>query len=159
MLAGVSARQRTTMDWRRLGRLVVTVHTASVPCDEEWAEYMSGVDQYLPLEGQRVFVVSAGGGPNGKQRKMMTDALAGARVPVAILTDSWLMRGAAVAVRWFNPSLDVFPPDAMEEAFTHLELTTWERSESARVAKELQRGLGIRVTHTLPPSSVRDGSS
>lgn len=134
-----------------MGRLVVTVHTEAVPSDEDWAEYMTGIDAYLPLEGQRVFVVSAGGGPNGVQRKMVTDALQGATVPVAILTNSWLMRGAAVAVRWFNPSLAVFAPEAMEQAFEHLQLTTWERRECATVTKELQRALGIRVTHTLPP--------
>jgi hypothetical protein len=144
------------MDWRRLGRLVVTVHTEAVPSEEDWAEYMSGVDDIQPLDSQRIFVVSAGGGPTGVQRKMMTDALAGTKVPVAILTNSWLMRGAAIAVRWFNPSLAVFAPDAMDAAFNYLELTTWERNESARITKELQRALGIRVTATLPPSSLRD---
>jgi hypothetical protein len=141
------------MDWRRIGRLVVTVHTEVVPSDEDWAEYMTGIDGYLPLEGQRVFVASAGGGPNGVQRKMVTDALQGAKVPVAILTNSWLMRGAAIAVRWFNPSLAVFAPEAMEQAFEHLQLTTWERQECAMITKELQRALGVRVTHTLPPPS------
>lgn len=147
----MTAQIRTTMDWRRKGRLVITVHTESVPSDEDWAEYMSQVDAYLPLEDQRIFVVSAGGAPNGVQRKMMTDALHGAKVPAAILTNDWLMRGAAIAVRWFNPLLAVFVPEAMEQAFDHLGLTSWERDDCARITKDLQRGLGIRVTHTLPP--------
>jgi hypothetical protein len=134
------------MDWRRKGRLVVTVHTAEEPSDADWAEYMSQVDAYLPLEDQRIFVISAGGGPNGMQRKMMTDALHGAKVPVAILTDSWLMRGAGIAVSWFNPSLVVFGPDATDKAFEHLELTSWERHEAEQITRELQERLGIQAS-------------
>src|SRR6187549_3930834 len=98
---------RRTMNWRRMGRMVVTVHTAAEPSDVDWDGYMAQVDAFLPLSDQRILVVSAGGGPNSKQRKMMVDALAGARVPVAIITNSMLMRGAGVAVSWFNPSLKV----------------------------------------------------
>jgi hypothetical protein len=139
------AVSRETMNWRRMGRLVVTVHTSEVPSDEDWGEYMAGVDAYLPLEDQRVLVVSAGGGPNGKQRKMMTDALNGARVPVAIVTNSLLMRGAGIAVSWFNPSLKVLRPEDLDRAINYLGLTEWERGESARVLKELEKGLGLDV--------------
>jgi hypothetical protein len=133
------------MNWRRMGRLVVTVHTSDVPDDAEWDGYMSQVDAYLPLEDQRVLVVSAGGGPNGKQRKMMIDALKGAKVPVAIITNNWLMRGSGIAVSWFNPSLKVFGPDALDGAIDYLGLTAWERVESARSLDELEKGLGLRV--------------
>jgi hypothetical protein len=143
------------MDWRRMGRLVVTVHTAEVPSDEDWGQYVAGVDDYLPLEDQRVLVVSAGGGPNGKQRRMMTDALNGARVPVAIVTNSLFMRGAGIAVSWFNPSLKVLRPEDLDRAINYLGLTDWERLESARVLKELEKGLGVDVVRLsklpLPP--------
>jgi len=129
-----------------MGRLVVTVHTAEAPSDEDWNEYMSGVDGFLPLEDQRVLVVSAGGGPNAMQRKLMTDALQGAKVPVAILTNSWLMRGAGIAVRWFNPGLKIYAPHALESAFEHLRLTSWERIESALLIQRFQRQLDIAVT-------------
>ena len=128
-----------------MGRLVVTVHTAAVPKDSEWADYMAQVDAYLPLSAQRILVVSAGGGPNGPQRKMMTDALNGAKVPVAIITSSVMMRGAAVAVSWFNPSLQVFGPEGLESALDYLELTPWERTESVRWVKELETQLGLGV--------------
>jgi hypothetical protein len=135
------------MNWRRMGRLVVTVHTSAVPAEREWADYMSQVDAFLPLQDQRILVVSAGGGPNGTQRKMMVEALNGARVPVAIITNSWLMRGAGIAVSWFNPSLKVFGPDALDAAVDYLGLTTWERVESARCLAELEKGLGLDVVH------------
>lgn len=112
---------------------------------------MKGVRREVPMADQKVLVVSAGGGPNGKQRKMMTDELEGTRVPVAILSDSWLMRSAGIAVSWFNPMLKVLPPEALEEAFSYLELTAWEREESRRIIDELQRKLGVNV---LPDVSV-----
>src|SRR5262245_427079 len=105
---------------------------------------------------RRWLVVSAGGGPNGKQRKMMTDALKGARVPVAIVTNSLLMRGAGIAVSWFNPSLKVLRPEDLDGAINYLGLTEWERAESARVLKELEKGLGLDVVRLskLPPHGV-----
>src|SRR5690606_440559 len=103
----------------------------------------------VPMADQKVLVVSAGGGPNGKQRKMMIDALEGTRVPVAILTDSWLMRSAGIAVSWFNPMLKVLPPTALDEAFNYLDLTAWEREESTRLLRELQYKLNVRVVLDL----------
>lgn len=142
------------MNWRRMGRLVVTVHTEAVPADDEWAVYVSGACDYLPLEDQRILVVSAGGGPNGKQRMMVVDALKGARVPVAIITNSWLMRGSGIAVSWFNPSLKVFGPDALDSAIDYLGLTVWERVESARCLKELEEGLGLDVVQLREVSGI-----
>jgi hypothetical protein len=133
------------MNWRRMGRLVVTVHTAQAPSDEDWGQYMAQVDAYLPLEDQRILVVSAGGGPNSAQRKMMTDALDGARVPVAIITDSLVMRGAGIAVSWFNPLLKIFGPNALGSALEHLDLTAWEREETLRALHELESGLGVNI--------------
>jgi len=137
------------MDWKTIGRLCVTVHTEAVPAEREWADYMKGVRREVPMAAQKVLVVSAGGGPSGKQRKMMTDALEGTRVPVAILTESWLMRSAGIAVSWFNPMLKVLPPHALEEAFTYLDLTTWEREESRLILGELQKKLRVNVLPEL----------
>ena len=128
-----------------MGRFVVTVHTHEIPNDEDWNRYMAQVHDHLPLEEQRILVVSAGGGPNGKQRKMMVDALAGAVVPVVILTNSLLMRGAGIAVSWFNPGLKVFGPQALDSAVAYLQLTEWERAESIRLIAQLERELGLNV--------------
>lgn len=135
--------------WRRMGRLTVTVHTASVPADDEWAAYIAQVRDHLPLETQRGLVVSAGGSPNGAQRKMMIEQLDGAKVPIAILTNSLLMRSAATAVSWFNPQLKVFGPDDLERALSYLDLTSWERSETLRTVAEFQNKLQLYVAN--PP--------
>ncbi|HMA97517.1 MAG TPA: hypothetical protein VKP30_32755 [Polyangiaceae bacterium] len=136
---------KPTMKWRRLGRFVVTVHGAEAPSDEEWTRYVGGADAYQPLGDQRILVVSDGGAPNGTQRQQLIDLLQNARVPTAILTTSWLMRGAGAAVRWFNPDLKVFGPQALQPALDYLQLTEWERSEGVRLVRELQNELGVQV--------------
>lgn len=133
------------MKWRRMGRFVVTVHAAESPSDEEWARYVSGADTYQPLTDQRILVVSDGGAPNGTQRQQLIDILDNARVPTAILTTSWLMRGAGAAVRWFNSYLKIFGPNALQDALEYLQLTEWERREGVRLLRELQRELGVQV--------------
>ncbi len=133
------------MSWRRLGRLVVTLHTADVPNDPEWSEYVSQADAILPLESQRILVVSAGGGPSGAQRKAMVHALDGAQVPVAILTNSLLMRGAGIAISWFNPHLKMFGPDQLQPAIDYLGLTAWERAEVPVALAHLEEELGVSV--------------
>lgn len=131
--------------WRRMGRFTLTVHTERVPSDEEWAQYISQVRDHMPLEEQRALVVSAGGSPSGMQRKAMVTALNGAKVPVAILTNSILMRSAATAVSWFNPQLKVFGPSDLEPAIDYLQLTPWERTETRNTLAEFQEKLKIDV--------------
>ncbi|HEY5959633.1 MAG TPA: hypothetical protein VIV60_23925 [Polyangiaceae bacterium] len=133
------------MKWRRLGRLVVTVHSEQAPTEDEWSRYMGQADAYQPLEDQRILVVSDGGAPNGTQRQQLIDLLHGARVATAILTTSWLMRGSGAAVSWFNRSLRVFGPSALGQALEHLQLTQWERAESLRLLGEFQNELDVRV--------------
>lgn len=133
------------MKWRRLGRFVVTVHSERPPTEQEWSLYMGQADAYLPLEDQRILVVSDGGAPNGTQRQQLIELLNNARVPTSILTTSWLMRGSGAAVSWFNPSLKVFGPRSFPQALEHLQLTQWERTEAVRLLREFQDELGVQV--------------
>jgi hypothetical protein len=142
---GMPRGNQETMKWRRLGRLVVTVHSELAPTEDEWSRYMGQADVYQPLEDQRILVVSEGGAPNGTQRQQLIELLHGARVPTAILSSSWLMRGSGAAVSWFNRSLRVFGPSALPQALEHLQLTQWERTESLRLLREFQNELGVRV--------------
>lgn len=141
------------MKWRRLGRFVVTVHSDRPPTEEEWSRYMGQADTYQPLEDQRILVVSEGGAPNATQRQQLIDLLHDVRVPTAILTTSWIMRGSGAAVSWFNRSLRVFGPNAIEQALEHLQLTQWERREALRLLREFQNELGVRV---IDASSLDD---
>ncbi|MCA9609713.1 MAG: hypothetical protein KC619_29145 [Myxococcales bacterium] len=133
------------MRWRRLGRLCLTVHGEQSPTDEEWTAYLAGIDRHVPLHAQRVLVVSAGGAPSSAQRKRMVDALEGAQVPVAIITSSLLMRGAGIAVSWFNPFVEVFAPHQLARALDHLGLTEWQRAEVPRILAQLESELEISV--------------
>lgn len=146
-----------TMAWRRIGRFVVTVHSALEPSDEEWGRYLGGVCDHLPLEEQRILVVSGGGAPNAAQRRELVQILDGARAPTAILTASWLMRGAGTAVSWFNPSLRIFGPGALEQAMDYLYLTPTERRLGPQLIQDFQRQLKVQVVKSFSRSAELGG--
>lgn len=137
------------MVWRRLGRFAVTVHSERAPLDEEWSRYVASAREYLPLVEQRILVISAGGAPNAAQRRQLVTLLEGALAPTAILTGSWLMRGAGTAVSWFNPSLRVFGLDGLAQAMDHLQLNDTERKVGISYVQELQSRLGVNLVQPL----------
>jgi hypothetical protein len=142
-----------TMLWRREGRFVLTVHSAKEPTESEWRAYLAQAGDHRPLEDQRILVLSAGGAPTAVQRREMVSFLDGAQTPTAIVTGSWIMRGAGTAVSWFNPSLRVFGPRAASSAMDYLGLTGGERRLADRLIREFQRDLGIELVRTSPSSS------
>ncbi len=136
------------MVWRRMGRLVLTVHSAKEPAENDWGRFLSEACQFDPLQEQRVLVVSAGGAPNPAQRRRLVEVLNGARPLTAVLTPSWLVRGAGTAVSWFNPNLRVFSPRESREANEYLQLTAVESDEGWQLILQLQRELGIEVVQS-----------
>ncbi len=147
------------MVWRRLGRFVVTVHSEREPLDEEWSRYVASAREYLPLLDQRILVISGGGAPNAAQRRQLVTLLEGGLAPTAILTGSWLMRGAGTAVSWFNPSLRVFGLDGLAQAMDHLQLNDTERKVGIAYVQELQSRLGVNLVQPLRPNfQVPDAS-
>lgn len=134
------------MSWTSHGRVACTVHTAQAPSDDEWRNYLEFARGFHATEGLRVLVVSHGGGPNGRQRRELIDAMPGQRAPVAMLTNSALMRGVGTAVGWFNRSLQVFDLHGLAEAFDHLGLDPREREEVRLTIRGLEQELGLQVS-------------
>jgi hypothetical protein len=145
------------MLWRRLGRFVVTVHSGQEPSDEEWGRYLAQACDHLPLEEQRILVISGGGAPNAAQRRELVQLLGGARTPTAILTASWVMRGAGTAVSWFNPSLRIFGPNVLDQAMDYLQLTPNERKLGLQLIQEFQRQLRVQVVRAFALSAELGG--
>lgn len=67
-------------------------------------------------------VLSDGGVPNAMQRTRLTEIQEGnsAGVPLSLISDSPLVRGAARAIALFNPQLKVFAPGSFARALDHL---------------------------------------
>jgi hypothetical protein len=129
------------MAWRIEGRLNVVVHGPSSPTNLEWTRYVADL-RLLRGKDFRVIVFSHGGGPDGAQRRQLTSAFDNElRVPVALLTESVLIRGIVGALRWFNPRLRAFGLGEVTAACDHLDVTADERDRMRALRSELEREL------------------
>ena len=142
---------QSTMGWRFEGRLVVAVHTKASPSNGEWQRFLNeavraGVDSSF-----RLFVVSHGGGPDGEQRRMLAGVVNKANPPpMAMLTDSKLVRALMFAFSFINRTAKVLGLGDADAAFDFLGLDTQQRESARRLRRELEAELG--VTHKAPAS-------
>ena len=130
-----------TMVWRIEGRLNVVVHGPSSPTNLEWTRYVADL-RLLRGKNFRVIVFSHGGGPDGVQRRQLTSAFDNElKLPVALLTESILVRGIVGALRWFNSQFRAFGLGEVNAACNHLDLTADERDRVRAIRSELEREL------------------
>jgi hypothetical protein len=134
-----------TMAWRFLGRVCLVVHGPKGPADLEWRTFVRTVTEHQAKFQGRVMVVSHGGGPDGHQRKLLTDAVAHAPAPTVIMTSSSLMQAIAKALRFFNAKLRAVGLDENEHAFEFLGLTAAERIAAQAARSEIEVELGLRA--------------
>src|SRR5689334_3663489 len=92
-----------SMVFREIGTLIVSVHPAEPPMDEDWSAYLQLCRRKMARERIRVLAVTAGGGPTTTQRKATRELLGDDPVPVAVVTDAAVVRGIVTALGWFNP--------------------------------------------------------
>lgn len=145
---------RTTMAWRFEGRVCVLVHTSAPPDRSEWHDYVRDLKRIGANQNQRVIVRSYGGGPDGAQRKLLTDVKGQREVPASILTNSVLARAVATAISWFIPQLKVFGVAAFEPACAFLELSPAERARASEALHALEVELGIRGLSSQPDAAT-----
>jgi hypothetical protein len=96
------------MVFREVGALIVSVHSAEAPTDEDWSAYLQLCRRKMARERLGALAVTAGGGPNSKQRAALQELLRGGPVPGAVVTDSAVVRGIVTALGWFNPGIRAF---------------------------------------------------
>jgi hypothetical protein len=109
----------TTMAFAAVGDLMVLFHTERDPSEAEW-------DRWIATERLRkhraLLILTRGGAPNSKQRARVADVLnahAGPNPPVALLTDSTMLRAMMTAFTWLlrrQHRMKAFAPTAVEEA-------------------------------------------
>jgi hypothetical protein len=129
------------MVWRVEGRLNVVVHGPKSPTNLEWTRYLADL-RVLKGTDFRAIVFSHGGSPDGAQRRQLTAAFDNElKHPVALLTDSILVRGIVGALRWFNPRLRAFDVNDLTAGCSHLDLSADERDRVRAIRSELEREL------------------
>jgi hypothetical protein len=111
-----------TIAFTSVGDLFVLCHARASPSDDEWDTWA----RYEALRRNRGILIStAGGAPNSSQRARIAknskpDQLRG---PVALLTDSAVLRGLLIAFGWLlgdQQRMRAFAPGAVEDALTWL---------------------------------------
>ena len=146
---------RTTMAFRELDGVLVAVHSANAPSDEEWAEYLAFCMR-LPSTCWRTLAVTEGGGPNAKQRRRMQEEyLRNHRMRVAVVTDAFVVRGIVTALSWFNKETRWFPSLGLRDALGYLEI----RSTAAEGVLDGVARMKEEVSGRHPPSFERAQSS
>jgi hypothetical protein len=128
---------------KRVHDVLVYVHGAAAPSDEEWDSVLAHYDApqaNLPL---RTLVYTEGAAPNAAQRARLNTKLGARRVRIAVLTPSALARAAGTAVHWFRPEVSIFGPRDIERALAHLVVTENESRDLTLALRELKREVGI----------------
>jgi hypothetical protein len=136
----------TSMCWRASGRMVVVVHGAQNPSNLEWQGLLKQIAERGRGGDLRVLVVSHGGGPDVDQRKALVRAVGSTPAPVAIMTNSRLVRSMIAAMSFFNKLLLAVDLHDVSRAFTHLGLSGAEQLLAKKVRAELEKELGVAAS-------------
>jgi len=101
--------------------LLVLCHSTVSPSDQEWETWIA---REARGEHRGILISTEGGAPNSRQRSRVaekTGKRAGVRPPVALLTDSAIIRSVMTAFAWILGSeqpMKAFPRTAIDEAVT-----------------------------------------
>ena len=99
----------------------------------------------LARERIRSLVLTAGGGPNTKQRQTIRDLLRDTPVPAAVVSDAPLVRGIVTALSWFNSAIRSFPFNqgaGLRDALKYLGIEGPMADRVVREVAEMQREVG-----------------
>jgi regulator of extracellular matrix RemA (YlzA/DUF370 family) len=133
----------------RVGRMMVAVHDAAPPSDEEWARWVALVNDPASPELRLLVETTGQGGPNAKQRKALADATHGLDVRAAILSDSMAVRGVITALAWLGLAQRAFLPGDHRGAADYLGLSAQEGGKLLEALPNLRRSAGrtqVRVS-------------
>ncbi len=100
------------------GDVIVMGHNKKSLDNEEWMQnYIEHVAKlYYGRVDPKVsnLVFAEGSGPNTKQRALGNTAVADGKpykLNVAVVTDSFMVRGVVTALSWFNPLIKAYSPE------------------------------------------------
>lgn len=109
-----------TLRFRVVGELMLVVHADIVPSESDWSQMLRTRDDAKP---KSILVVAPPKASiNASQRADVQTYLAQTGARIAVLTDSKLVRGAALAVAWFGVPVRAFPSKGLGDALTFLEV-------------------------------------
>jgi hypothetical protein len=132
---------------KRRGSLVLLVQSPHDPTTEEWEGFLDHTSGAMAENGGRcrVLVFTAGGKPNAalRSRSLERGWKDSRRSPVAVVSDDRLVRGVITVFSWLGLNIRAVRPDRLDEAFTHLGLTSAEEAWLLAERDKLEEQLGV----------------
>jgi hypothetical protein len=108
-----------TIAFTSVDGLLVLCHSSAAPSDEEWETWIARESRY---EHRGILISTEGGAPNSRQRSRVADKApkrGGLRPPVALLTDSAIIRSVMTAFAWIlgkEQPMKAFPRTGIDDA-------------------------------------------
>jgi hypothetical protein len=131
----------------RSGSLVLLIQAPIDPAAEEWEAFLDDTNAAMAENRGRcrVLVFTAGGKPDAalRSRSLERGWKDNRRSPVAVVSDDRLVRGVITAFSWFGLNIRAVRPDRLEQAFTHLELSSQERDWVLARRDEMEARLAV----------------
>jgi hypothetical protein len=103
--------------------VIALVHTERSPSDAAWEAHHAlinetvGRDRFVEMG---YFVITAGGAPTARQRRLGTLQVKGRRMVRSIVTDSFFVRQLVKSWSWFAPGLSAYAPEQLREALLNV---------------------------------------
>lgn len=104
-------------------RVIALIHTERSPSDPAWEGHHAlinetmGHDRFVEMG---YFVITAGGAPTTRQRRLGNLQVKGRRMVRSIVTDSFVVRQLVKSWSWFAPGLSAYAPDQIREALLNV---------------------------------------
>ena len=127
-----------TLAYDFIDDVMITVHAAADPTQEDWARMLS--DLRPMVRRLRCSLVVAGDIKlTAKQRKELADTVRTSKIKVAVLSESVITRGIMRAIGWLGGPGSARPFDmkSIEPALTYLEIPDAQRSQLRAAIKQL----------------------
>jgi hypothetical protein len=107
-----------SMAFREIGPLLIQVHPAHPPTDEEWDAFLRVARKARGQGRLKVLVVTAGWGPDVHQRARAREIAGDVPLTVAVVSDGPSVRGIVTALGWFNRQIRSLPSTTERESGT-----------------------------------------
>jgi hypothetical protein len=132
-----------TMVMCRIDRLLLAVHSAEPPTDDEWHRWFDLIDGLAFGQGRALIETYGPCGPSASQRKELAVHVKRVAMRSVLFTDSVILRGMVTAMAWFGVALRAFPPGQYAPAAEHLGLSSKELASALEGLARLRRECGL----------------
>ena len=128
------------------------VHGEAEPDDESWEGHHRLIFETMgPERFSEIgyFVITAGGAPTTKQRRMGNRAVKGRKMTRSIVTDSFVVRQLVTSWSWFAPGLTAYNPNQMRAALLNVGIRPDQLEQAWVHVRELNAAISPRVPWIL----------